>query len=207
MSRFGTNVQNMPTGRLFRVGVVALLAPAGVLCGHGLTYLLAIPDPVRRAAVLAETVHEWWASAVPIGAVLAVGAIFWVLAGGLRLDVGSAPQRKDVAAWLAPRLALCQLALFAVVEAAERIVTGHPVSGLLNHELIEHGVLAQVVVALALTAACWCLMLTVELACAVIDLPRMRPRARSMPAIGPGRGRPQRRLCCPLGARAPPLAC
>jgi hypothetical protein len=196
----------MPCGRLFRLGVLALLVPAGVLCGHVLTYLLAIPDPARRAAVLADTGHVWWAPAVLVGAVLAVGGVVWVLAGRLS-EAGGDPRGRDLAAWLAPRLAACQLVLFAVIEVAERVLTGHALSDLVHHEIVEHGLLAQVVVAVALTMVCWCLALTVELVCAAIDRPRLQPAARPVRLIRGEVEPPRRHLRAPLRTRAPPLAC
>jgi len=196
----------MPSGRLFRLGVLALLVPAGVLCGHVLTYLLAIPDPVRRAAVLADTGHVWWAPAVLVGVVLAVGGIVWVLAGRLS-DAGSDPWGRDLAGWLAPRLAAWQIVLFAAIEVTERILTGHALSDLIRHEIVEHGLLAQVVVALALTMVCWCLALTVELVCAAIDRPRLQPPARPVRLIRGEVEPPRFHLRAPLRTRAPPLAC
>jgi hypothetical protein len=112
-----------------------------------------------------------------------------------------------VASWLAPRLAACQLVLFAVVEVTERIVTGHSLGVLNHHEIIEHGLLAQVVVALLLTMVCWCLALTVELVCAAIDRPRAQPPARPVRLIRRGVEPPRCHLRGPLSTRAPPLAC
>jgi hypothetical protein len=197
----------MPTRLLFRLVVLALLVPAGVLFGHGLTYLLAIPDPVRRAAILADTGHEWWAPAVLVGAVLAVGGILGVLACRLRYQAGSDPWGRDMASWLAPRLAACQLVLFAAVEVTERIVADHSFGGLIHHEIIEHGLLAQVVVALLLTMVCWCLALTVELACAAIARPWANPPARPVRLIRGEVEPPRCHLRAPLRTRAPPLAC
>jgi hypothetical protein len=201
-----TNVQKMPTGRLFRLGVLALLVPVGVLCGHVLTYLLAIPDPVRRAAVLADTGHGWWAPAVLVGAILAVGGVLWVLAGRLS-EAGGDPWGRDLAGWLGPRLAAWQLVLFAAIEVAERVLTGHALGDLIRHEIVEHGLLAQVVVALALTMVCWCLALTVDLVCAAIDRPRVPTSARPVRLIRGGVEPPRRHLRVPLRTRAPPLAC
>ena len=196
----------MPSGRLFRLGVLALLVPAGVLCGHVLTYLLAIPDPVRRAAVLADTGHVWWAPAVLVGAVLAMGGILWVLAGRMS-EAGNDPRGRDLAGWLAPRLAAWQLVLFAAIEVTERILTGHALSDLIRHEIVEHGLLDQVVVALALTAVLWCLALTLELVCAAIDRPRLQPPARLLRLIRGEVELPPRHLRGHLRTRAPPLAC
>jgi len=112
-----------------------------------------------------------------------------------------------VASWLAPRLAACQLVLFAVVEVTERIVTGHSLGGLNHHEIIEHGFLAQVVVALLLTMVCWCLALTVELVCAALARPweqrLVRPGRPIRREVALPRSNPDRSLTI----RAPPLAC
>jgi hypothetical protein len=203
--RFATNVRGMPGGRLSRLGVLALLVPAGVLCGHVLTYLLAIPDPVRRTVVLADTGHGWWAPAVLVGAVFAVGGVVWVLAGRLSV-AGGDPWGRYLAGWLAPRLAAWQIVLFAAIEVSERVLTGHALSDLVQHEIVEHGLLAQVVVALMLTMVCWCLALTLDLVCAAIDGPRLQPRARPVRQIRGEVEPPRRHLRAPLRIRAPPLA-
>jgi hypothetical protein len=197
----------MPAGRLFRLGMLALLVPVGVLSGHGLTYLLAIPDPTHRAELLAATGHHWWASAVLVGAVLAVGGVLWFVARHLRHEPGSDPWGRDTASWLAPRLASCQLVLFAGVEVAERMVTGHSLGELIDHEIIERGLISQVVVALVLTGIVWCLTLTVELACVAIDRPWLQPVPRPVRVARPGQMRPRRILRRPPTARAPPVAC
>lgn len=197
----------MPSGQRFRGGVLALLAPAGVLCGHELTYLLAIPGPARRAAVLDASGHEWWDAARPVGAALAVAAIVWILTGCLRCDDDDRRLDRETASWLAPRLAACQLVLFAAVEVAERVVTGHGFGDLLHHEIVEHGVISQIPVALVLTAGCLFLARTVELACARIGRPSVWVPARGVHLARREWTPPWSRPRQPLGARAPPLAC
>jgi hypothetical protein len=206
MPWFGTSVLTMPTGLGFRVGLVALLAPAGVLCGHELTYLLAIPDPDRRATMLGETGHGWWAAAVPVGAALAVAAIVWVLTGCLRCDDGDRLPDRETASWLISRLAACQLVLFIAIETVERLATGHALGDLAHHELVEHGVFGQIVVALLLTASCWCLAVAVELVCARTGRPSPHVPARGVPFAGRESASPRSRPRRPWGARAPPPA-
>jgi hypothetical protein len=104
-------------------------------------------------------------------------------------------------------LAAWQIVLFAAIEVTERVLTGHALSDLVQHEIVEHGLLAQVVVALALTMVCWCLALTVELVCAAIDRPGLQPPARPVQLIRGEVEPPRRHLRAPLRARAPPLAC
>lgn len=194
----------MPGGLLLRAGVLMLMAPAGMLAGHGFAYMLAIPDTAHRAEVLADSGHGWWPAALPVAAVLLAGGLALALLP--RSEDGSArrARRRDVARWIAPRLAASQLGLFAVVEICERFAAGHPVHHLHAHGLVEHGAVAQVLVALALTGLCWCLALALDLACV--------PGAPTAPPPVPEPARPAGlgRSATPLlprsahGARAPP---
>jgi hypothetical protein len=98
----------------------------------------------------------------------------------------------------------CQFILFIVIETAERVIAGDPLSGDLYHEIIEHGVLAQSVVALALTGLCWCLALAVDLACVVL-IPEPVPAAVGITPLAHSRVHPPRVRRRLLDARAPPL--
>lgn len=158
----------MPAGRLLRAGVVALIAPAGVMIGHALTYLLAVPDPAERAAVMAESGHQWWKLGTVVGPALAAAGVVVLMVAILRRPPDGGGFRRELSRWLGTRLAACQLSLFFVIETAERAVAGDPFSGNLYNEIIEHGVLAQVVVALVVTGLCWSLALAVDLACVAL---------------------------------------
>jgi hypothetical protein len=160
----------MPAGRLLRAGVVALIAPAGVLIGHALTYLLAVPDPAERAAVMATSGHQWWKIGTVAGPVLAAAGVVVLIVAVLRRPPDHGRFRRELSRWLWPRLAACQLGLFIAIETLERAIAGDPLSGDLYHEIIEHSVLAQLVVALAVTGLCWCLALAVDLACVALSL-------------------------------------
>lgn len=110
--------------------------------------------------------------------------------------------RRELSRWV-PRLAACQLSVFIVIETVERAVVGGPWSGSLYHKIIEHGALAQVIVALAASCLCWCLALALDLVCVAITREPvaaavgLRPSARSR--VHPPRVR--RHL---VEARAPP---
>ncbi|HEU4540172.1 MAG TPA: hypothetical protein VFR23_03515 [Jiangellaceae bacterium] len=193
----------MPAGRLLRAGVVALIAPAGVLIGHALTYLLAVPDPAERAAVMAAGGHQWWKIGTIAGPALAAAGVAVLMVAVLRRPPDGGRFRRELSRWLWPRLAACQLGLFFVIETLERAISGDPLSGDLYHEIIEHGVLAQLVVALAVTSLCWCLALAVDLACVALSPEPVPVSVAITPSalirIHPARMR--RRL---IDARAPP---
>jgi hypothetical protein len=194
----------MPAGRLLRAGVVALIAPAGVMIGHALTYLLAVPDPAERAAVLAASGHQWWKLGAVIGPALAAAGLVVLMVAILRRPPDGGRFRRELGRWLLPRLAACQLSLFFVIETVERALSGNAFSGNLYHEIIEHGVLAQALVALVITGLCWCLALAVDRACFAIDrLPV--PSLFGLPAPARSRLHPPGVRLRLLNARAPPL--
>ena len=190
---------------LHRLALLALLAPAGVLVGHALTYLIVLPDPARRAAVLAASGHAWWAVGAPTSAALAGGGITLVIACLLRSEGSGRQSRREFSRWLRPRLASSQLLLFTALEAIERVVAGHALSDPRHHEIVAHGVIAQLIVAFIVTELCWCLALTLDVMCAHTAQPNALPLLDSVVAFasrlephehGPGRT---------FRARAPPL--
>jgi len=193
----------MPAGRLLRAGVVALIAPAGVMIGHALTYLLAVPDPAERAAVMAASGHQWWKLGTVVGPALAAAGLVVLIIAILRRPPDGGRFRRELGRWLLPRLAAGQLSLFLVIETAERAFVGDPVSGDLYHEIIEHGVLAQTVVALVVTGLCWCLALAVDRACVAIARVAV-PSPVGLPATARSLLHPARVRRGLLNARAPP---
>jgi hypothetical protein len=194
----------MLAGRLFRAGVLALIAPAGVQIGHALTYLLAVPNPAERAAVLAASGHGWLTLGTVAGTVLGAAGAGVLLTALLRRPPDGGRFRRELSRWLWPRLAACQLGLFAIVEATERALAGDPLGGDLYHQIIEHGVVAQLVVALAITGLFWCLTLAIDLACTVITREPL-PIAVELIPSAPGRRLAPRVDRRRAEARAPPL--
>jgi hypothetical protein len=192
--------------RPLKLGLLVLLAPVGMLVGHALTYLIVLPDPVERAGELAASGHVWLEFAVPAAVVLATAAAIVLTVGYLRRPSDDGRFRRELAAWLGPRLAACQLGLFFAVETAERLVAGHALSAGIYHEVVEHGALGQLLVALTITGLCWCLALFLDVACARIARPRGLPMAGHV-AIGYRQPYHDRGQARSFAARAPPLPC
>lgn len=197
----------VPNGRFVRLALLVLLAPAGVLVGHALTYLMVLPDPARRAAVLAASGHAWWAVGAPMSTALAGGGITLLIACLLNRDRGGGQSRHEFSYWLGRRLASAQLLLFAALETVERVVAGHSLSDPHYHEIVEHGVIGQLIVALIVTGLCWSFALTLDLVCAHKAEPDALPVLVSVVAFA-SRPEPRKhRLGHTFGARAPPLPC
>lgn len=196
-------VNGMLAGRLLRAGVVALIAPGGVMIGHSLTYLLALPDPAERAAVMAASSHEWWRLGTVVGPVLAAAAVAVLMVTILRRPPDGGRFRRELSRWLWPRMAAFQLSLFVVIETVERAIAGDPLSGNLYHETIEHGVLAQVIVASVVTGLCWSLALAVDLACVALAREPV-PAAVGITPPAFSRVHPPLVRRRPVNARAPP---
>jgi hypothetical protein len=132
-------------GKLLLLAGVAL---GGVVAGHTVAYIVAIPLAATRHAVLAETGHVYW----PVAALAALAASLCA-AGSVALRharavAGGRALGADVSGWLAPRLAAVQILLYVATEATERVVAGVPLADLLHRGLLLWGLLAQLLVAL-----------------------------------------------------------
>lgn len=121
-----------------------LLATAGVAVGHMAGYALAHPDAAAREAALGG--HAY----LPGTASLLIPAgVIAVLAWGVTSarSMGLAGQIR----WT--RLAAAQIAVFALQEVVERILTGQDASSVLSERGVWVGLVAQVVVAAVVTSA------------------------------------------------------
>jgi hypothetical protein len=138
----------MTDRRAFRGVPLAGLGAAGVVIGHWLAYAVALPDPVLRAEVLAHSGHGYWVVAVQFAVALgAVGLAVSVYRGLLaRRDVAPAARLFP---WLATRLAVMQVGVFAVMELAERLATGDATRDVYTHPIFAIGIAIQVLVAFA----------------------------------------------------------
>jgi hypothetical protein len=115
----------------------------GVVLGHWLSYVLAVPGPRIRSAVLAETGHQYWFTAVKLAMVLGVIALASIgvrqVGAALRREADPTPGPRS----LALRLAFLQVTGFLALEATERLAAGVPLSSLLSHHVIVLGLLVQ----------------------------------------------------------------
>jgi hypothetical protein len=188
-------------GRLRRTAVFAF-AIAGLVLGHALAYVLAIPDPHHRDLVLARTGHDYLPAAAQLALILASAGAAAAATGGVlsRRDAGS-----DRWLTLAVRLAIVQASAFACQEVVERIATDAPLAGLVDQHLLVAGLAAQVVVAFAGSAVLrWIARSAPRLANGLtrLPLPRLVP-AFALPAANDvHRHRDAHRSS---GQRAPPL--
>jgi hypothetical protein len=134
-------------GKLLLAGV----ALGGVVAGHTVAYVVAVPSAATRHDVLAETGHGYWPVAVLVALAACLCAAGSVALRHARAVVGGRALGADVSGWLAPRLAAVQILLYVAAEATERVVAGVPLADLLHGGLLLRGLLAQLLVALAAT--------------------------------------------------------
>lgn len=126
---------------------IAGMAAAGVMLGHWLAYVLAVPGPKVRAAVLAESGHSYWLLAVKLAVVLGLsgaGALVvrqWIV----RRDLSRAGAHPVT--MLTAQLALLQVVAFTAMEVAERVGYHAPVAEMFQHHIFFLGVAVQFLVA------------------------------------------------------------
>jgi len=126
---------------------VAGIAVVGVVLGHWLGYLLAVPDPHLRAEILARSGHGYWMVAIKAAVVLGFASLGSVLLRHLRARTHGERPIEDRPAMLAFELASLQVSAFMAMEAIERLVVGESLAQLFQHHLFLLGVALQVAVA------------------------------------------------------------
>jgi hypothetical protein len=97
------------------------LAMAGLVLGHVLAYLIAVPDPHHRAFVLQQTGHEYLPAMAEAALVLALAGMAAVVIRALAPGPRGGSERFSR---LAGRLALVQVLAFGGQEVVGRIVAG-----------------------------------------------------------------------------------
>jgi hypothetical protein len=141
----------MPNLRVAGKLLLAGMALGGVVAGHAVAYLAAIPSPAARHHVLAETGHGYWRVAVAAALGASLFAAGSVALRHVRAGAEGRARRADVCRWLAPRLAAVQVLVFLAAEATERVVAGVPLAEFLHEGLLLWGLVAQLLVALLAT--------------------------------------------------------
>jgi hypothetical protein len=122
------------------------VAAGGMVLGHWLGYLLAIPDRAVRARVLIASGHSYWLAAVQISVALVAAGLVVLAVRQLRGGLTRTGMRTPRVPLLV-RLAGAQISMFIVLEVIERLVVHEPLGQMFGHHLFLLGLLVQVVVA------------------------------------------------------------
>ncbi len=132
------------TPRLRGLPVFAF-AVAGLLLGHAISYLIAVPDPYHRDLVLQRTGHQYLPAAGEAALVLLLGGLASLLA-----RAWTARRERGAPAFgsLAALLAVVQITAFVGQEVVERLVSHVPLHTLGHDHLLAIGIGVQLVVAL-----------------------------------------------------------
>jgi hypothetical protein len=130
---------------------LAGVATVGVLVGHWLAYVVAVPDPAARAGILAASGHSYWVLAIKLAVVLAVVGVGTLVLRHLSGTVGRPGDRPETQTLseIAAKLSVIQVFAFTGMELAERVTVGAPVGHLFHHRIFLVGLAVQVLVSCA----------------------------------------------------------
>jgi hypothetical protein len=182
------------------------VAVAGAVVGHMVAYVLAVPSPTVRVALLGATGHAYWTAAIAAAMVLGLASLATTLRrrfrAGLLAGHAQSPERLGR---LAAQLAGFQIAIYLVQETLERLEAGIAPQALLDGRLLITGAVVQTAIALALA-----LLLTVagraaEAVGRALRRPARHPARTGPPALADlAVAWPSPLLAAGLGSRAPP---
>jgi hypothetical protein len=190
--------------RALRSVVLFATALAGLVGGHLLGYVFAVPDAGQRDTLLARTGHSYLSKAL----IVALAAT--IVAGAAASVLGAARARRPGRGHLsyrgvAVRLAALQLTGFLLLEVAERLFAGIPGADLLGPVLIL-GLPLQALVAAAGALVLVLVARTAERVVRALARPGFPAEA---PPTGPPapveRPLPRTPLASPRIPRGPPL--
>ena len=122
-------------------------AMAGLVLGHTISYLIAVPDAHQRQFVLQDTGHGYTPALTQVALMVAVAAIAALVARAF----GRRGEQTETFPVLARTLAVIQVCAFVGQEVLERLVAHAPLHTLGHDHVLATGVVVQV--ALALVAA------------------------------------------------------
>ena len=122
-------------------------AMAGLLLGHTLAYLIAVPEPHQRQFVLQDTGHGYMPALTQVVLMVMVAGIAALVARAF----GRRAEQTQTFPALARTLAVIQVCAFVGQEVLERLVAHAPLHTLGHDHVLATGVVVQV--ALALVAA------------------------------------------------------
>jgi hypothetical protein len=182
------------------------VAVAGAVVGHMVAYVLAVPSPTVRVALLGATGHAYWTQAIAAASVLGLASLAATLRRRFRAGrLASRPEPGERLGIVAGQLAGFQIAIYLVQETLERLEAGIPAHALLDGRLLVTGVIIQMAIALALAV-----LLTLAGRAAEAVGRALRGPARHLERTGQPLpdlvvvAWPSRLLAAGLGSRAPP---
>jgi hypothetical protein len=182
------------------------VAVAGAVVGHMVAYLLAVPSPTVRVALLGATGHAYWTAAIAAASVLGLASLAATLRRRFRAGrLAGRPEPGERLGIVAGQLAGFQIAIYLVQETLERLEAGIPAHALLDGRLLATGVIVQMAIALALAV-----LLTLAGRAAEAVGRALRGPARHLERTGQPLpdlvvvAWPSRLLAAGLGSRAPP---
>ena len=152
MNRTDSNRKDAPARAIPRLRGLPVFgfAVAGLLLGHTLSYLLALPDPSHRDLVLNRTGHGYLPAAGDAALILALAGVAALV---VRAWSVRGPRETRTFASPASLLAVVQVVAFGGQEVLERLVAGAPLGELADGPLLLVGVVVQIAVALVGAAA------------------------------------------------------
>ena len=149
-------------------------AAAGLVLGHALAYLIAIPDPHQRVFALQRTGHAYLPA-------LDQAVLMLVVAGMAAVVVRAfahTGDRTERFGRLATILVAAQTCAFAAQEVLERLIAHAPLGGLAHDHILVTGIAVQVVVAIVAAAILWLFARTATRLAAVVATRTRLPRIR-----------------------------
>ena len=176
-------------------------AAAGLVLGHALAYLIAIPDPHQRVFALQRTGHAYLPALDQAVLMLVVAGMAAVVVRAFaRTD-----DRTERFGRLARVLVVAQTCAFAAQEVLERLVSGAPLGGLAHDHILVTGIAVQIVVAIVAAGILWLFARTATRLAAVVAARTRLPRVRVVFALPVTARRPHAPLFATAGSvRAPP---
>lgn len=133
----------MRRASLLRLGSLVGLGIAGLIGGHSLGYVVAVPDVHHRVMFAAQTGHGYIPSASWVAVVVGLAALVAGIASGYaRRNVHTGISMRSACARLIPM----QVGAFVLLELLERLVAGASFETL-SWRLVAVGVAVQALVA------------------------------------------------------------
>jgi hypothetical protein len=181
------------------------VAVAGAVVGHMVAYVLAVPSPTVRVALLGATGHAYWTAAIAAAVVLGLTSLAATLGRRFRAGLlANRPQPGERLGRVAGQLAGLQVAIYLVQETLERLEAGIPAHALLDGRLLVTGVVVQSAIALVLAVVLAAAGRVAEAAGRALRPPPRRVEPTSPPLVELVVAWPSRLLAAGLGSRAPP---